>query len=209
MKVRVSAVTAIVIQSDDQIIKRVQAGEGPAFVELFDRYYAQIHRFARWQTGDAEAASDFAIETFERAYRAIKSFRTGENTPYLAYLLQITRRLIIAERVRVRRGTIYSLDDPEASAKRLIDSCSLPMDIVLEEERRATVRDALDRLSPEDREIILLAFERDLTRRDIAAVTGKPSTTAVSSHLHRAMKKLRVIVAQQGYFGAPNNLGGV
>src|SRR5262245_1115123 len=81
------------IPTDDEIIRRVQAGDGAAFVALFDRYYVQVHRFARWQTGDSEAASDFASETFERAYRAIKSFRTGDNTPYLAYLMQIARRL--------------------------------------------------------------------------------------------------------------------
>ena len=52
-------------EPDDSIIRRVQAGDGPAFVALFDRYYAQVHRFARWQTGDAEI--DGAVETFAAA----------------------------------------------------------------------------------------------------------------------------------------------
>lgn len=191
--------------SDHEILRRVQQGDRTAFIHLFDRYYAQIYRYARWQTRDPDAASDIASETFARALNAVAGFRTAENTPYLAYLLQICRRLVYAERNRARRGPVSSLDDPEASAKRLIDSCSLPIDLLLEQERKAKLQDALERLQGDDREIILLAFDRDLTRRDIASIMGKPSLTAVSSHLHRAMKKLRLIVARQGYFVVTND----
>jgi DNA-directed RNA polymerase specialized sigma24 family protein len=60
---------------------------------------------------------------------------------------------------------------------------------------------ALECLSAEDRKIIHLAFERDLSRRDIVTIMGKPSVTAVTSHLRRAMQKLKFIIERQGYFG--------
>lgn len=195
-------------RTDHEIIRLVQGGDHAAFVELFDRYYTQIHRFARWQLQDPDAAQDVASETFVRAFRAIGGFRTGDNTPYLAYLLQICRRLVHAERNRRRKAPAYSLDDPDSQARHLIDSCAPPVDYLLEEERREMLRNSLDRLPPEDREVIVLAFESDLSRRDIASLLGKPSLTAVSSHLHRAMKKLRTLVANQGYFGLSQDVCG-
>ncbi len=197
------------VRSDHEIIRQVQQGDSAAYMELFDRYYAQIHRYARWQLQDPDTAQDIASETFVRAFRAIGGFRTSDNTPYAAYLLQICRRLIQSERSRKHKAPAYSLDDPESQARRLIDSCAPPLDDLLEEERRQMLRKSLDQLPPEDREVIILAFESDLSRRDIAQLLGKPSLTAVSSHLHRAMKKLRQLVAQQGYFGLSQDVLGI
>ena len=64
------------------------------------------------------------------------------------------------------------------------------------------LQEALRQLPSEDREIIQLAFVRDLSRRDIGEILGKPTISAVTSHLYRAMRKLKVIVAKQGYFTA-------
>ena len=80
------------------------------------------------------------------------------------------------------------------------DGAALPMDLLLSAERCAMLRDALDQLSPSDREIIQLAFEQDMSRRDIGQILAKPSVSAVTSHLHRAVQKLKAIVIEQGYF---------
>ena len=95
-----------------------------------------------------------------------------------------------------------SLDETDSEARRLIDSCPPPLEYVLEEEQREMIRQSLDQLAPADREIIALAYDHDMSRRDIAALLGKPSTTAVTTHLYRAMQKLREAVSSQGYFGA-------
>ena len=187
--------------SDAQILVRVQKGDRDAYVALFDRYYSRVYRYARWQSGDPDLAADAASETFVRAYAAVDGFRTEDSTPYLAYLLQICRRILISNHSRPANRKTVSLDDVDSEARRLIDSCPPPLEYLLEEEQREMIRLSLDRLPPGDREIIALAFEQDLSRRDIAALMGKPSTSAVTTHLYRAMQKLREIVNRQGYFG--------
>ena len=187
---------------DDQILIRVQKGDRDAYVALFDRYYARVFRYARWQSGDPDLAADAASETFVRAYAAVDGFRTEDNTPYLAYLLQICRRILISNHSKPSNRKSVSLDDVDSEARRLIDSCPPPLEYVLEEEQREMIRLSLKRLPPGDREIIALAFEQDLSRRDIAVLMGKPSTSAVTTHLYRAMQKLRETVNAQGYFGA-------
>ena len=186
--------------SDEEIITRVQQGEREEYVVIFDRYYSRVERYARRQLQNAETARDLASETFLRAYRNVDSFRTGENISYLGYLLLICRRLILTERGRQRNGAVRSLEENTLEAERLADSSPLPIMALLDNERRAMLQRALESLSTDDREIIHLAFERDLSRRDIVSILGKPSISAVTSHLHRAMQKLKEIVARQGYF---------
>ncbi|MCC6728375.1 MAG: sigma-70 family RNA polymerase sigma factor [Chthonomonadales bacterium] len=193
---------------DDALIARVQGGDREAFLALFDRYYARIERYAGSRLRNAETASDVASETFLRAYRSVMTYRVGENRPYIGYLLQICRRLIIAE--TSRRGAIRtcSLDTEVSEVESISSSWERPLADLLDEERRTMVRRALDFLSADDREIVALAFERDLSRRDIAAILGKPTVSAVTSHLHRAITKLRGILLKQGYFNATAPLGG-
>jgi RNA polymerase sigma-70 factor (ECF subfamily) len=192
-----------VLSSDDRIIERVQQGDRAAYLKLFDLYYPRVERYARWQLQDTETARDVASETFLRAYRHIGGYEVGRNSAYLPYLLQICRRLIFAEQDRLHSRPTYSLDDTAGEIDTLTDEHEVPLLYLLEEERRAMIQNALDGLSADDREIIHLAFERDLSRKDIATIMGKPSVTAVTSHLYRALQKLKVIVLQQGYFVAP------
>lgn len=188
------------VPSDNEILARVQRGERDLYVHLFDRYYARVEGYARKRLCNAEAARDIASETFLRAYKHVDRFRLDEGISYFGYLLLICRRLVLTEQSRQHTVQTQSLDADPMVAERLVDSDPLPVHHILDEERKVMLREALDRLSTEDREIIHLAFERDLSRRDMVTVLDKPSISAVTSHLYRAMQKLKSIVADQGYF---------
>lgn len=185
--------------SDEEILRRVHKGDREAYITLFDRYYARVEGYARRQTLNAEAARDFASETFLRAYRSVDGFRVGEIS-YLGYLLMICRRLILTEQARFRSAPVRSLEENAEEMDQLADSAALPLEFLLSAERSAMLRSALEQLPAADREIIHLAFERDLSRRDIGDILGKPSVTAVTSHLHRAVQKLKALIVRQGYF---------
>jgi RNA polymerase sigma factor (sigma-70 family) len=191
---------------DEEIIQRVQRGEREAYMVLFDRYYTRVESYARRQLHHAEAARDLASETFLRAYRSVDSFRTG-GISYLGYLLMICRRLILTEQARQRIAPIHSLEEREEETLLLADPAAHPLDRLLTAERDAMLREALMQLSSDDREIIHLAFERGLSRRDIGEILGKPTISAVTSHLYRAMQKLKAIVAKQDYFSAGHGVG--
>jgi RNA polymerase sigma-70 factor (ECF subfamily) len=187
--------------SDERILAIVQAGDREAYLHLFERYYARIEGYARKRLGNAEAARDIASETFLRAYRAVDHFRTGE-IAYLSYLIMICRRLIISEQSRPRPAALLSWEEAVVHGDLLDEGAERPVDRVLKQEQRAVMQAALDCLPAQDREIVLLAFERDLSRKEIAMILDKPTVTAVTSHLHRAMQKLKTILTEQGYFAA-------
>ncbi len=64
----------------------------------------------------------------------------------------------------------------------------------------AQVRKALDCLPTADRQILHLAFEEDLSCADIMKIMGKPSVSAVTSHIYRALRRLKGLLERSGYF---------
>ena len=69
-----------------------------------------------------------------------------------------------------------------------------PLVTLLKREQSNRIRAALAMLAPADQEIIALSYERGLSSKEIMAIMHKPSVTAVTTHLHKAMKRLRSLV---------------
>jgi DNA-directed RNA polymerase specialized sigma24 family protein len=69
-----------------------------------------------------------------------------------------------------------------------------PSDMVVRADEVRRIRAAIQRLNPSDREIITLSYDRELSCREIMVVMGKPSITSVTTHLYKAMKRLRELV---------------
>jgi len=178
--------------SDEDIIRRVQQGEGKLFSVIFERYYTRLERFIR-QLGLPEADLEDALaETFSRAYTRVQSFNPDAGARYVSYLYAIARNLT-TDRLRERGRTpeMSLLDDAwqEADPK-----AALPADVVVRSDEVRRIRDAIQRLNPSDREIITLSYDRELSCREIMEVMGKPSITSVTTHLYKAMKRLRELV---------------
>ncbi|MBW3621872.1 MAG: sigma-70 family RNA polymerase sigma factor [Armatimonadetes bacterium] len=186
--------------TDEEIVKQVQDGDRRLFAELHRRHYQKVWRFARRSLLDAEAANDIASDTFLRAYGSIDRFRVRRDGGFLSFLFRIASNLMADRARRLSHGATVSLDDEDDWANRLPDDEPAPLEQFLHQERIARVRDALTRLSVADRQILLLAYEQGLSAKEVAQVMGKPSVTAVTSHLHRALTKLRQLLSTDDYF---------
>jgi RNA polymerase sigma-70 factor (ECF subfamily) len=187
--------------TDEEIVQRIQLGDRRLFEELHRRYYARIWRFARRTLLNDEAATDIASETFIRAYRSIDRYQIRRDGGFPAFLFRIARNLMTDMLRKMPPQPPLSLDGEENLQERLtLEGEGDPLEIALREERRRRVREALARLPEADRQVILLAYEADLSRREVAVIMGKPSVTAVTSHLHRALNKLRQLLLQDEYF---------
>jgi RNA polymerase sigma-70 factor (ECF subfamily) len=194
--------------TDEEIVQQVQSGDRRLFAELHRRHYQKVWRFARRSLLDADAADDVACETFLRAYGSVDRFRVRRDGGFVSFLFRIASNLIVDRSRRMTTSAALSLDDEEDWANRLPDEeTPLPLDQLLQRERILRMREALTRLSLSDRQILLLAYEQGLSAKEVAQVMGKPSVTSVTSHLHRALTKLRSILAHDDYFSS--STGGV
>jgi RNA polymerase sigma-70 factor, ECF subfamily len=182
-------------EPDEELVLRVQRGEVDAFGELYRRHGGRIARFIRMVGVPPDDVDDLTGDTFCRALDRIDSFEVGRGKRYLSYLYSIARNLA-ADRIRYR-PRMMSLDDMEEDWEptdewredRIVDE-------ICRGEQVSMIYRAIEQLPPTDREILVLAYDQSLTSREIMEVMGKPSITSVTSHVYKAMKRLRSQVAR-------------
>ena len=148
-----------------------------------DDVYAYVLTLLR----DRAAAEDVTALAFERAYRRRRTFdrRRGEER---GWLFGIARNAALDE-LRRRRRLAALVIDPEGVADDTA-AVSDEEDLIL---RRAAVREALQSLSPRDRELIALKFHAGLSNAELGSVLGVSESNA-GTMLHRAVQKLRSAV---------------
>lgn len=186
--------------TDEAIIRKVQAGDLALFGELHKRYYKRVWGYLHRCIRDEETAKDLAADTFVNAYRAIGHYEVREQGRFGPFLLKIARNLLIDNQRSRKPWTFSALESDEGQTMELPSGEPSLLDRILEEERVDRVKAALDQLSVADREILALAYQQELSLKEIALVTGKPSVSAVTSHLHRAISKLRGLIRADEYF---------
>ncbi len=148
------------------------------FADLYRATVDDVYAYVATLVGDRAAAEDVVASAFERALRKRRTFdpRRGSER---AWVFGIARNAALDE-LR-RRGRVVALRDEPA------EDVAAPDD---DAARRATVRAAVTRLEPRDRELVALKFHGGLGNGEIAAVLGVSEST-VGTRLHRAMTRLR------------------
>lgn len=182
---------------DLEIIARVQNGQRELFGELHRRHHDKVLRFIQNSVWERESAQDLASEAWIRAYNAVDRFEPRESKSVVGWLMRICANLITDYRRKL---------GPETQAFEEEDEYTLPQFIVAGTERDfwareqfKAIREAFCQLSPGDQKIIFLAHGQERTSAEIAEILGKPSASAVTSHLHRAMGSLRTKITQSGW----------
>ncbi len=148
------------------------------------------YNLARWLTRNDQDAEDVVQEASLRALRFFGGFR-GDNAR--AWLLKIVRNSYYT-RLRQKQGTIptTSFDEPIHSP----DQSSNPETLLLQEADRQSLSQALEKLPPNFREVLLLRELEGLSYKEIAYVVGIPTGTVMSS-LARARERLRQSLSHQ------------
>jgi RNA polymerase sigma-70 factor, ECF subfamily len=184
------------LDSDNALIERCLAGEEAAWEELVRvhtrRVYAICYRF----TGSDHKAQDLTQEVFLRVFRSLKNFRAGEGS-FSVWLGRLSRNLLIDD---------YRKNKPERSTDSLEDR--LPMienttamsartdGMLAGREASELLQGALQKLSPELRETVILRDLEELEYREIAEVLQIPEGT-VKSRLNRGRADLARILRRQ------------
>jgi RNA polymerase sigma factor (sigma-70 family) len=151
------------------------------FDVLFADYRSDIVAYCGWRAATASDAEDAVAEVFLIAWRRLDRIPAGDAARVWLYA---TARRVLANQHRSRRRRL-------ALRERLATrAASTPQEWPASGSGDELVRDALRRLSPRDREVLLLAEWEGLTPSEIAAVLGCPSVTA-RGRLHRARRRFR------------------
>lgn len=151
--------------TDDELIERIRDGDEAGAEELITRYYPAILRYCRWHCADDARAEDLTQETFLRVFKNLPEYRKKDK--FKSWLYTIANHLCIDES---RKTTWHVLDD------NLLDEHSVFSGV----ENREEVERLLQKLSPEQREAVILRFGEQLSFKEIAKVTNCSMRTAQS-----------------------------
>jgi len=154
------------------------------------RYQDAAFRAAFLVLRDADEAQDAAQEGFVKAYKALNRFKRGHE--FRPWLLRIVVNQSLTMLRSRRRGSAAAerLALSERSISHGID------ETVIDRERARLVWAALDSLREQERVVVYLRYFLNLPERELAAYLGCAQGT-VKSRLHRALRKLREVVATQ------------
>ena len=184
--------SSVVREDEHLLVAAAKEGEEQAFEELVNRYESKIFRLTRNITGNQEDAEDAMQEAFLKAYTHLQGFQ-GDSRFY-TWLVRIAANEALM-RLRKRRPGQFSLDEPvqgdsELMPRELEDWRPSPESEYAETEMHQLISDAVDKLEPDYRIVLVLRDVEELSTQDTAEAL-EISVAAVKSRLLRARLKLR------------------
>jgi RNA polymerase sigma-70 factor, ECF subfamily len=185
----------ILMKNDQQsgeadIIRRCLGGEADSYSILVDRYKIMVYNLAYRMLGDGDAAKDIAQESFIAAYGGLTTYKQDAKfSSWLYsivmnkcrdYLRQAKENIPLDDISEIRPGSDIS---PEQAAAAHQNSDML--------------QQALDALSAEYREVLVLKHIEELDYQEISAITGA-SVAALKVRAYRGREMLRTILERSG-----------
>ena len=178
------------------LVRRCIAGDAVAWEEIVQRYHRRIYNICYRFAGSADDAQDLTQEVFIRMYRTLNSYDVGRGA-FMTWVTTLTRNLLVDHFRKTKHDRLTdSLDasassDPDAVplGDRIPDEGPAPDTGVQSRETRDVVHQALQKLSPELREAVILRDLQDMDYREIATVLRVPEGT-VKSRINRGRAEL-------------------
>lgn len=171
----------------------LQPGSPEQFVKAYDHYAPLIYRHAVSRVGNRETAEDIASQVFLKAWEYLETAaRPVENVR--AFLFHISHNLI-CDHYRKRKFETVAFDalterhapqTPEKSSHVFVEE----REIILE------VEQTLALLDEAYRDVLVWRYVEELSIEEISSISGK-SPNVIYVTLHRALKKLRVLLAEK------------
>lgn len=178
--------------NDLQAIERIRRGDPQGLAWLVRRYQERAVRTAYAITQDRHLAEDVVQTAFIQLFRTLHTFDLQR--PFAPWFF----RSVIHAAVKVTKqtqstlslNTVLDNETGDTFAELLPDMAAMPSEQVESKEMRRLIREALTRLSPEQRAVVVMRYYLDLDTRDISAELGSPPAT-IRWRLHSALKHLR------------------
>ncbi len=163
-------------------------GDAEAFGHLYDRFHPEILRYLVVRVRDRDVAEDLAQQVFLKAWQAVPRYE-HRGAPFRAWLYRMAHNQMV-DHFRTSRTTtdLDGVDVPEEAEaeERLLTAESNDM-----------LQAALERLSEDHRQVIVLRFLMEKSAREIGEVMGRKEVTIRGLQM-RALQALRREIEEMG-----------
>lgn len=177
----------VTVNIDVNLIRAAKQGDTQSFTTLYEEVAPALYRTALYTLGNSYDAEDVVSETFMEAFHGLAKLR-DENAfrPWIYKILSARCKRKIKEYIKGRQtfdiDSVLDLDDGENMGEQTL--------------QRVDLLRALEQLSIQERQIVLLSVLEGYTTKEIAHILTCPHGT-VSSKLYRALKKMRKTIEHE------------
>ncbi len=187
-------------QVDSELFQQAQQGNAQAIEQLLTFVQPQLYRYSMQMCRHPEDAEDNLQDVLLAVARSISTYRGDAS--FSTWLYTIARNACAKRRKRERTAAALH-EDMTTAIENVTENTPGPEEQIALAEQINNLHDAMQRLAPEYREIMILRDVQDLSAKDVAAITGL-SIPAVKSRLHRARALVRQWLAEKPYEQQPN-----
>jgi len=178
------------------LVRRCISGDAVAWEEIVQRYNRRIYNICYRFAGSPDDAQDLTQDVFIKMYRTLNSYDV-ERGAFMTWVTTITRNLLVDHFRKSKQDRMTdSLDsapseheDAMPLSEQIPDKTAPPDSRVLNRETRETIHWALQKLSPDLREAVILRDLQDMDYREIATILKVPEGT-VKSRINRGRAEL-------------------
>ena len=182
------------------LVRRCIAGDAEAWEDIVRQHSRRIYNICYRFTGSAENADDLAQEVFIKMYRTLSSFDPDKGA-FTTWITTMTRNLLVdhfrkTKQDRATDSLDAGLGEEEDSATlgdRIPDSAPSADDRIQRRETQEMVQKAIQKLSPELREAVILRDIQDMDYKEIALALKVPEGT-VKSRINRGRMELAKVL---------------
>jgi len=178
------------------LVRRCVSGDAAAWEEIVQKYHRRIYNICYRFAGSGDDAEDLTQEVFIKMYRTLNSYDV-ERGAFMTWVTTITRNLLVDHFRKTKQDRMTdSLDTVSSEHEDAMPLCEQIPDRGPSQDSRVqtretgeTVHQALQKLSPELREAVILRDLQDMDYREIATVLKVPEGT-VKSRINRGRAEL-------------------
>jgi RNA polymerase sigma-70 factor (ECF subfamily) len=178
------------------LVRRCVSGDAAAWEEIVQKYHRRIYNICYRFAGSTDDAQDLTQEVFIKMYRTLNSYDVDRGA-FMTWVTTMTRNLLVDHFRKTKQERLTDSLDTTASdhedampmSERIPDHGPAPDSRVQSREAGDTVHQALQKLSPELREAVILRDLQDMDYKEIATVLKVPEGT-VKSRINRGRAEL-------------------
>ncbi len=197
------------MEQEHELLTRCLDGENSAWEALLKVYTRKIYNLCYRFTGRTTEAEDLTQEIFIKVFQTLRSFDSAQGA-FATWLNRVARNHLVDHYRRTRRDRLTSsIDEELGTLEEKPSPEEQPITRLEARERQETLQRALNKLSPDLREAVVLRDLHDLDYQEIAQVLGVPQGTVKSRinrgrlELARVLKRMEGMRAQGSGYDAP------
>lgn len=188
------------MDNDVQLVNKINAGDDTAFEQLVHIYEKKVYTMALRMTGNQEDACDLSQEVFLRIYRSLAQFKNESSLS--TWIYRLSSNVCIDFLRRRKKHPQLPLVTEQEDGEHEIEISDMrynPESEYDKQEIRQQLAQALEYLTAEHRQIVVLRDISGLSYAEIASVLGIEEGT-VKSRLFRSREQLRRLLTQGNIF---------